>query len=69
MRKLFWRRCLLITYMRSRKEARIVGHDGHFCAIIARLVEDSLLEFYKYVWILFKSGIEVSVMVLRGAGL
>ena len=43
----------------------IIDHDGHFCAVIARLVEDSLFEFYKYVRILFKSGIEVPVMVLR----
>ena len=51
--------------MRGREEARIMGHDGHFCAIIARLVEDSLFDLYKYVWILFKCGIEVMVMVLQ----
>ena len=49
MRKLFGGRCLLATYMCGGKEARIIGHDGHFGVVIARLVEDSLLEFYKYV--------------------
>ena len=65
MRKLCRRRCLPITYMQGREEAGIVGYDGHFCAIIARLVEDSLLELYEYVWIFIESGVEVPVMVLR----
>ena len=51
--------------MRGREESGIVGDNGHFCAIIARLVEDSLFEFYKYVRLFFESGIEVPVMVLR----
>ena len=61
----FQGRCLLVTYVGGRKKTRVVGGDGHFCAVIARLVEDSVFEFYKYVRILFKSGIEVPVMVLR----
>ena len=65
MRKLFQRRCLLITYKRGRKEAGIVGYDGHFCAVVARLVKYSLLKLYKYVRILFKSGVKILVMVLR----
>ena len=65
MGRLFWRRCSLGTYMGRWKKAGVIGFDGHFCAIIARLVEDSLLELYKYVWILFESGVEVPVMVLR----
>ena len=64
MRKLFRRRCLLITYMRGRKEAGIVGRDGHFCAIIARLVQYSLFKLYEYVRILFESGVKVPVMIL-----
>ena len=47
------------------KEAGIVGNDGHFCAVIARLVEYSILEFYKYVRILFESRVKVPVMVPR----
>ena len=64
MRKLFQKRCLLITYMRGRKEARIIGDDGHFRAVIARLVEYSILKLHKYVWILFESGVMVPVVVL-----
>ena len=70
MRKLFRRGCLLITYMRGRKEAQIVGDDGHFRAVIACLVEYSILMLYKYVRILFESGVKVPVVVLwlgRGA--
>ena len=51
--------------MRCRKETGIIGHDGHFCGIIARLVEHSLLKLYKYVRIFFESRIKVPVMVLR----
>ena len=64
MRKPFRRRCLPITYVWGRKEAGIVGNDGHFCAVIARLVEYSILEFYKYVRILFESRVKVPVMIL-----
>ena len=65
MRKLCQRRCLPITYMRGREEAGIIGRDGQFCAIIARLVEDSFLELYEYVRIFFESRIEVPVMILQ----
>ena len=51
--------------MGGRKEAGVVGHDGHFCAIVACLVECSLLKLYKYVRILFESGVKIPVMVLR----
>ena len=64
MRKLFRRRCLLITYMRGREEAGIVGDDGHFRAIIARLVEYSILKLHKYIRILFESGVKVPVVIL-----
>ena len=62
--KLFLRRCLLGTYMGGRKKAGIVDYYGHFRAIIARLIKDSILKVYKYIWILFKSRIKVSIMVL-----
>ena len=64
MRKLFRRRCLLITYMRGREETGIVGGDGHFSAVVARLVEHPILELHEYVWILFKSGVKVPVVIL-----
>ena len=63
MRKLCQRRCLPITYMRGREEAGIVGDDGHFRAVIARLVEHSILKLHKYVRILFESGVKVLVMI------
>ena len=54
----------MITYMRGREEARIVGDDGHFRAVIARLVEHPILELHEYVRILFESGVKVPVVVL-----
>ena len=50
--------------MRSRKEAGIIGDDGHFRTIIARLVEYSILKLHKYVRILFESGVKVPVVTL-----
>ena len=43
----------------------VIGFDGHFCVIIARLIEDPLLELHEYIRILLKSGIQVPNMVLR----
>ena len=42
-----------------------MGGDGHFCAIIARLVEHPLREHHEYMRILFKPGIKLPVVVLR----
>ena len=64
MRKLSRRRCLLITYMRGREETGIVGGGGHFCAVIARLVEHPILELHEYVRILFESRVKVPVLIL-----
>ena len=50
--------------MRGREEAGIVGDDGHFCAVIARLVEHPILELHEYVRILFESGVKVPVVIL-----
>ena len=61
---LFWRRLLRGTYVRGREKAGVIGCNGHFCAVIARLIEDPLLELYKYIWILLKSGIQVPNMIL-----
>ena len=53
-------------YLHVRQEGGgIVGHDWHHCAIIARLVEYSLLKLYKYVRFFFVSGVKVPVTVLR----
>ena len=58
----------MITYMRGREEAGIVGGDGHFRAIIARLVEHSILKLHKYVRIFLISGVEIPVAILRLRG-
>ena len=54
----------MITYMRGREETGIVGGDGHFRAVIARLVEYSILKLHKYIRILFESGVKVPVVIL-----
>ena len=59
------KRCLLGTYVGGGEKAGIIGCDGYFCAVVARLIKHPLLKLYKYIRILFKSGIQVSNMVLR----
>ena len=56
---------LKITYMRSRKEAGIIGDDGYFYTIVTRLIEYSILELHKYVCIFCESGVKVPVVTLR----
>ena len=43
----------------------MVGDDGHFCAVIARLVKYSLGEHHEYVRILLKPRIKLPVVVFR----
>ena len=50
--------------MRGGEKAGVIGYNGHFRAIVARLIKDPLLKFYKYIRIFFISGIQVSSMVL-----
>ena len=50
--------------MRSREEVVVIGDDGHFHAIIARLVEYSILKLHKYIRIFFESGVKVPVVIL-----
>ena len=54
----------MVTYMGRREKAGVVGYNGHFCAVIARLIEDPLLELHEYIQILLKSVIQVPNMVL-----
>ena len=42
----------------------IVGDNGHFRAVMARLVKHPVLELHEYIRILFESGVEVPVVVL-----
>ena len=52
-------------YLHGRKgEGGVVVYNSHFHAVVARLIKDSILKVYKYIWILFKSRIKVSIMVL-----
>ena len=51
--------------MGGGEEAGVIDYNGHFCAVVARLIEDSLLELYEYIWILFKSRIQVQNMVFN----
>ncbi|XP_044367443.1 translation initiation factor IF-2 [Triticum aestivum] len=64
MGKLFSKRCILSTYMGGRKEAGVVGYNGHLCAAIACLIKDSILKIQEYVRIFFVSRINISIMVL-----
>ena len=64
MRNLLWRRRLLGTYVGGGENAGIISYDGHFCAVIALMVKKTLLQLYEYIWILFKSGIQIPNMVL-----
>ena len=50
--------------MGGGEKARVIGYNGHFRAVVAHLIKDPLLKFYKYIRIFFKSGIHVSNMVL-----
>ena len=54
--------------MRSRKEAGVIGDDRYIHAIIARLIEYSILELHKYVWIFFISGVKIPIAILRLRG-
>ena len=47
-----------------RKKAGVIGFDGHFCAVIARVIKDPLLELHGYIWIFFKSGVESPARIL-----
>ena len=64
MRELFWTRCLLITYVRSREKTGIIGDDGYFCVVVARLVKYPILEHHEYIRILFESGVKVPIVAL-----
>ena len=51
--------------MRGREETGIVSNDGHFCAVIARLVKHPFREYHEYIRVLFKPRIKLPVVVLR----
>ena len=43
-----------MTYVGSRKKTRIIGDNGHFRAIVARLVKHSFREYHEYIRVLFE---------------
>ena len=65
MRKLFWKRRLLGTYMRGGDKAGVIDYNGHFRAIVARLVKHPFREYHEYIWIFFEPRIQLPVVVLR----
>ena len=56
---------LLITCVGSWKKTRIIGDDGHFCAIITCLVKYAVLEHHEYIRILFESRVKVPIVALE----
>ena len=54
-----------MTCVGSRKKTRIIGDNGHFRAIVARLVKHPFREYHKYIWIFFEPRIQLPVVVLR----
>ena len=49
----------------KQEEDRIIGDNGHFCAIVTRLVKHPFAKLHEYVQILFGSGVKGPVVVLR----
>ena len=50
--------------MGGGKKTRVVGDDGHFRAVVARLVKRPIHERHEYIRILLKSRVKVLVVVL-----
>ena len=61
----FERDFFLITYVGSRKKTRVIGDNGPFCAIVARLVKHPFREYHEYIRVFFKPKIQLPVVVLR----
>ena len=55
----------MMTYMGSRKKGRVISDNGHFRAIIARLVKHPFREYHKYIWVHFEPRIKLPVVALR----
>ena len=54
----------MMTCVGSRKKTRVIGDNGHFRAIIARLVKYSFREYHEYIRVLFEPRIKLPVVVL-----
>ena len=53
-----------MTYVGSRKETGIIDDDGHFRAIVARVVKHPFCKYHEYIRVLFKPRIKLPVVVL-----
>ena len=53
-----------MTYVGSRKKTRIISDNGHFRAIVARLVKHPFRKYHEYILVLFEPWIKLSVAVL-----
>ena len=51
--------------MGSWKKTRIISDDGHFCAVIARLVKHPFREYHEYIRVLFEPRIKLPGVALR----
>ena len=49
-------------------EDGVISNDGYIHAVIARLIEYSILELHKYVRIFFIFGVKIPVVTLRLRG-
>ena len=49
----------------KQEEDRVIGDNGHFRAIVARLVKHTFREYHKYILVFFKPRIQLPVVVLR----
>ena len=58
----------MTTYVQSGEKTRVIGDDGHFGAVVARLVKHAILEHHKYIRILFESGVKVPIVALELRG-
>ena len=53
-----------MTCVGSRKKTRIIGDNGHFCAIVTRLVKHPFHMYHEYIWVHFEPRIKLPVVVL-----
>ena len=53
-----------MTYVGSRKKTGIIGDNGHFRAIVARLVKHPFRKCHEYIRVLFKPRVKLPIVVL-----
>ena len=53
-----------MTYVGSRKKTRIISDNGHFRAIVTRLVKHPFRKYHEYIRVLFEPRIKLPAVVL-----